>query len=63
MLYRYMISWLKLLPVHKVWWTPLADGKMVPHIPISGVNVQSPNPAGWGSVMGLVLAQCAAWTY
>jgi hypothetical protein len=23
----------KLLPVHKVWWTPLVDGKMVPHIP------------------------------
>jgi hypothetical protein len=39
MLYQYVVSWLKLLPVHKVWQTLLADGKMVLHIPISGVCV------------------------
>jgi hypothetical protein len=39
MLYWYVVSWLKLLPVHKFWWTPLADGKMVLQIPISGVCV------------------------
>jgi len=52
MLYRYMVSWLKLLPVHNVWWTLLADGKMVLLIPISGVSVKSPNLVGWGGVMG-----------
>jgi hypothetical protein len=29
----------KLLPVHKVWWIPLADGKMVLRIDISGVLI------------------------
>ena len=29
-------EWLKTLPVHKVWWTPLVDGKMVLHITRSG---------------------------
>ena len=49
-LYQYMVSWLKLLycyvysglkklPVRKVWWTPLTDGEMVLHILISGVCV------------------------
>jgi hypothetical protein len=37
MLYWYVVSWLKLPPAHKVWWTPLADGKTVPHITFSVV--------------------------
>jgi hypothetical protein len=38
-LYWYMVSWLKYLPAHKVWWKQLADGKTVSHMPISGVSV------------------------
>jgi len=36
-LYQHKASWLKLLPIHKVWWTLLADGKTIPCI--SGVCV------------------------